>query len=309
MADDEIKVKKERDPILMVCFIVFLLTVCAITGATVYNNYLKADTTVAVVGDTVSVNYIGTFYAPFGENNAVVFDTSHWSIANDDKVQKSNDFTLRTEANYKPLSFKVGGTDVLTGFGNAVIGKKVGEKIQVKLLVGEGYNAQESYTTVNATQTATMSATEQITASQFKTLYGFDLTGSVEIQKSVYGWPAIASVNSDNTNITMSYRPVQGNTYTAVDSDFGKVAFNVSSVTGSPVIEYKYVVSDFTVVSTSGANKNIQMIMVDLGSQKYYITSVVDSNNDGVAEQFTHRNVEERFNQVLYFEIEIVSIG
>ena len=309
MADDEIKVKKERDPIMMVCFIVFILAVCAVTGATINNNYLKADNTVAVVGNTVSVNYIGTYYAPFGDDNAVVFDTSRWSVANDDNVLKSNDFTLNAQSNYKPLSFKVGGTDVLTGFGNAVIGKKVGDKVQVMLPKGEGYNAQVSTTTVNASATATMPSTEDITASQFKTLYGFDLKGFATIEKSVYGWPATATFNTATNKITMNYTPVKDTTYTAVDSDFGTVALKVSSPTGSATISYTYVVSGFTVVSSSGADKNIQMILVDLGTQKYYITSVTDTNNDGIAESFTYRNVAERFNQDLYFEIEIVSIS
>ncbi|MCL2318071.1 MAG: hypothetical protein FWC44_03335, partial [Methanomassiliicoccaceae archaeon] len=93
----------------------------------------------------------------------------------------------------------------------------------------------------------------------------------------------------------------------AVDSDFGKMELKVSSVSGAS-ISYTYVISGFTVVSTEGTAKNIQMIMVDFGTQKYYITSVVDANNDGVAESFTYRNVAERYNIALYFEIEIVSI-
>ncbi|MDR1954733.1 MAG: FKBP-type peptidyl-prolyl cis-trans isomerase, partial [Candidatus Methanoplasma sp.] len=140
MADDEIKVKKERDPIMMVCFIVFLLTACAIVGASGYS-YLKADNATAVTGNTVSVNYIGTYYAEYGKDNYTVFDTSRWSVANDDKILKSNDFMLNTEASYKPLSFQVGGGSVITGFGNAVIGHKVGDKFTVKIPVGEGYNA------------------------------------------------------------------------------------------------------------------------------------------------------------------------
>jgi hypothetical protein len=46
---------------------------------------------------------------------------------------------------------------------------------------------------------------------------------------------------------------------------------------------------------------------VDFGTNKFYITSVTESG--GVANSFTYRNVSERFNQDLYFEIEIVSIG
>jgi len=306
MADDEIKVRKERDPILVTCFIVFLIAVGMVSGATIFNS-LQSDATQAVTGNTVEVNYIGTFYAPFGETNAVVFDTSKWSVADDDKIVKSNDFTPRKESDYKPLSFKVGGTDVLMGFGNAVIGAKVGDTVKVMIPRGEGYNAQDSTTTVNATLTFSMPATEILTMSQFKELYGFELKANFSIAKSVYGWPAEATFNSASNTVTMHYTPTASTTYTAVDSDFGKMELKVSSVSGAS-ISYTYVISGFTVVSTEGTAKNIQMIMVDFGTQKYYITSVVDANNDGVAESFTYRNVAERYNIALYFEIEIVSI-
>jgi hypothetical protein len=199
----------------------------------------------------------------------------------------------------------VGGTQVLKGFGDAVIGHKVGDKFRVMLPVGEGYNAPFSLKTVNASSTVTMQATETLTPAQFKTLYGFDLNGFTEIEETVYGWPGTATFNSSSNTITMSYQPKAGSSYNAVDSDFGKVDLNVISVSGSQ-ISYNYTVSDYTVVSSSG---DIQMIKVDFGTQKFYITSVTDANGDDKADTFTTRNVEERNNQVLYFEIELVSIN
>ncbi len=305
MADDDVKVKKERDPILMVCFVVFILAVCAISGASIYNNYIKADTTVAVVGSTVSVDYVGTFYGYHGEENAVVFDTSFWSVANDEDILKSNDFTLRAESNYTPLSFTVGGTTVLTGFGNAVVGYKVGDTVRVMIPAGEGYTAPSTPVTINASTVYTMPATEILTASQFKTIYGYDLKGFQQIEESVYGWPAAASYNSANNTITMSYQPQAGMSYTAEDGDFGKVALRVTSASGN-TISFTYEVSGFTVVSSSGSGQEIQMIMVDFGTQKFYITEVTGS---GIASSFTYKIVDERFNKALYFEIEIVSIN
>ncbi|MDR0309642.1 MAG: FKBP-type peptidyl-prolyl cis-trans isomerase, partial [Candidatus Methanoplasma sp.] len=175
MAEDEVKVKKDRDPIMMVCLVVFLLTACVITSASVYNNYLKADDTLAVNGSTVSVNYIGTYYAHYGDENYAVFDTSRWSVANDDKVLKSNDFTKNAESAHKPLEFAVGGGSVLEGFSNAVIGHKVGDKIKVVIPAGEGYNAAEADVTVSTSSVISMPATEVLTAAQFREIYGYDL--------------------------------------------------------------------------------------------------------------------------------------
>ncbi|MCL1979173.1 MAG: FKBP-type peptidyl-prolyl cis-trans isomerase [Methanomassiliicoccaceae archaeon] len=307
MAEDEIKVKKERDPIMTVCFVIFLVAVIAVSGASVYNNYLKADDTFAATGNTVSVNYIGTYYAPYGSDNAVVFDTSYWKIANDDNILKSNGFTLNSESSYKPLSFEVGAGTVLTLFGNGVIGHKVGDKFNVEIPAGEGYNAPDTMKTISASAVFTIPSSEVLTATQFNNLYGYDLKGYAEMEKSVYGWPATASYNSYNDTITMSYHPVSGTSYYAVDNEFGKVALSVTSASGGS-ISFKYVVSDFTEVSRSGADIEIQMIKVDFGKSKFYITSVTAGSN-GNADTFTYKTVEERFNQKLYFQIELVSIG
>jgi hypothetical protein len=301
--DDEGKVKKERDPIMTVCFIVFILIVCAISGASIYNNYIAADNTKAVVGSTVSVNYVGSYHDYFNEDNAVVFDTNKWSVANDSSIIKSNGFVKYSESSYTPLSFTVGGTTVLTGFGNSVIGYKVGDVVRVMIPPGEGYNAASSYTTVSASTINEMPLTETLTASQFNNLYGYDLKGFKEMDKTVYGWPATASYNSASNTIKMTYLPQSGVKYTAVDGGFGKVELNVTSVTGGKIY-FKYEVSGYTVVDGT----NIQMIMVDFGTEKFYITSVSGSTG-GIANSFTYRTVEERYNQALFFEVEIVTIS
>lgn len=308
MAEDEVKMRKERDPILMVCFVVFLLASCAIIGSSVYNNYLKADDTMAVSGSSVTVNYTGSYYAYYGEEYYVVFDTSRWSVADNDDAPKSNDFELRDEKNYTELKFTVGGTDVLAGFGNAVIGHKVGDKIKVVVPSGEGYIAPATEQIVTASQVFTVSSTEKLTSAQFKELYGYDLRGYEVIEKSVYGWPATASYNNNDDTITMTYSPVANQTYEMVDSEYGKVSAKVSSVGNN--ISYTMVVSDYTVVSTdSEGNKEIQMIMVNLGTEKHYVKSVVDADNDGTPESFVWKTAGEKFNQDLYFEIEIISIN
>jgi len=307
MADDEFKVKKERDPIMMVCFVVFLLAVCAITGGTVYNNYVKADDTFAVVGSSVYVDYVGTFYAPFGDENSVVFDTSQWSVADDSKIPKSNDFTPRSESGYTPLNYTVGGTTVLTMFGNAVIGHKVGDVVNVMLPVGQGYTAATTEAVMSASTVITVDKYEVLTAAQFETIYGYSLKGFTEIEKSVYGWPATASFNSTSNTVTVNYTPTNGVSYNAVENDFGTVALKVTSVTGS-TISYTYQVSDYNVLS-GGSSGDIQMIMVDLGTQKFYIKAVTDTTGNGIADSFTYKTTAERFDQVLYFEIKLVKIS
>ncbi|MCL2032116.1 MAG: FKBP-type peptidyl-prolyl cis-trans isomerase [Methanomassiliicoccaceae archaeon] len=307
MADEEFKVKKERDPIMTVCFVVFMLTVCVITGATVYNNYLKADDSIAVSGSAVSVNYIGTYYDYYGEGNYAVFDTSRWNVTNNDDITKGNDFTPNPESAHRPLSFTIGDGSLLSGFNNAVIGHKIGEKIRVMIPAGEGYNAASTDATMSTATVITIPSTEVLTLTQFSAIYGHELKGYEDIEKSAYGWPASASYNSANNTVTMRYMPQTGTTYTMTDSDFGTVSLNVTAVSGT-TISYRYVVSDYTTVSTQGSDKEIQMIMLDFGTEKWYIVSVTD-HGTGTADSFTYRTTGERYNQDLYFEIEIVTIG
>jgi len=306
MADNEVKVKKERDPIMVVCFVVFLIASLSVVGASVYND-VRGDNTTIVVGDTVSVDYVGSFYDFYEGTNYVVFDTSRWSVANNDSVSKSNSFTLKSENQYKPLSFKVGGTDVLKMFGDSVVGHKVGDTVRVMIPSGQGYNGPDTLTTIQSSTSYSIPLTETITASQFADLYGFTLTGNVNLEKSVYGWPASAAFNTSNSTVTMTYSPVANQEYVVVDSDFGKLTYKVTSV--SPMISFTQQVSNYTVVSQSGNVKDIQMIEVDLGTEKYFITSVTDTNNDGVSESFTYKTVGETVNKDLYFIIEIKSIN
>jgi hypothetical protein len=311
MAEDDIKVKKERDPIMMVCFVVFLLTIAAITGATVYNNYLKTDNTTAVDGSSVSVNYIGTYYDEFGNPSAVIFDTSKWSVANDDKILKSNDFTKNDEKAYKPLSFKVGAGAVLPGFSNAVLGHKVGDRFTVKIPSGEGYNAPDTTGKINTSNIITIPAFESLTQAQYKEAYGHELRGFESLEKSVYGWPATATFNSSDNTITVRYLPVNGSSYAMVDNEFGKVTLVVSSASATN-ISFKYSITGYKTVSSGAGDKDIKMIMLDFGTKtffgadKFYITSVTESG--GTVSSFTYKTVSERYNQDLYFEIELVSI-
>ena len=81
-------------------------------------------------GDTVSVNYIGSF--PDGK----VFDTSYESIA------KDND--LYTEGrDYTPLIFVVGAGQMIKGFDNAVVGMALGETKTVTISPEDAYGASD----------------------------------------------------------------------------------------------------------------------------------------------------------------------
>lgn len=304
MTDDVEKSRKGRDPIFSVCFVVFILTAAVLCGATIYDNYIEDDRATAAVGSSLSVNYTLTFYDYYGEEFAVVNDTSYESIGNNDAIAKSNDFTVKTS--YSELTFSVGsGSTVLAGFGNAVIGHKEGDTVKVMIPAGEGYNAEDTNTVYSCTEAQAVAISETLTLTQFSTIYGYTPSGTVTIDESVYGWPAVGYVNTTDSTIVMNYNPTEGETY-EVKLDYGTVTFTVGSVEDG-MIEFTYGVKDFTATGNKLASgyDEIQMILVDFGTSSFYITGV-DSTGD--VSSFQSKTVEERYNQDLYFVIKIVSV-
>jgi FKBP-type peptidyl-prolyl cis-trans isomerase 2 len=303
MTDKE-KVKKSRDPIFMVCLVVFLLAGCAVISAGVYDKYLAPDNTQVNDGDTVTVNYTLTLYAAYGEENAAVLDTTYESIGTDDSILKANDFS---KTSYSTFEVEMGGDDVLIAFQNALLGHKVGETVKIEVGVGDGYVCADTSKVVDCTQSQTVSATETMTVTEFESIYE-DLNGEAVNNNftSKYGWLASSSYNQSTGMVVITYSPEAGKSYVNYDGDFGKVTLDVSAVTAS-TITFTYDVEYQSTGSTVG-NIEVQMIKVDFGTSYFYITSVTDPSSDGVADTFTCRTCGEKYNEVLYFEITIVSI-
>lgn len=289
-------VKKKRDPIFSVCFVVFVLACVGVLGTFVDQHYIQEDDTVAAYGDKVVVDYTGTLYAFYGEDNAVVFDTSVKSIGENDEVAKSNGFS---KTSYKTLDVTIGSKSALTLFENSLVGHKVGDTFKVEIPKGEGYNAADSTKTVPKTQTIGSSCT--VTKTVFEEQYPdveYEAGQIVEI-KSVYGWDALAVFNSAENNFTIYNKPVAGETYQYIgneDSRFGKIAFKVDTIENER-ITYTVSFSEYKTV-----DGGIQMIELNLDGSRVYVTDV-DSDS------YTYKTCDEIYNEPLYFEITIVSIG
>ena len=299
MTGDE---KKKRYPIFTVCFVVFILAAVSVVGVYVDEHYLTEDTTKAAYGDTVEVRYTGTFYAYYGEENAVVFDTNISSIADDDAIIKSNSFTGGSDS---LLDFKVGGSDVLTDFGNAVVGHKVGDKIRVT--VQNGYLAGSDFHT-QSTSGFQIPVVQEMTVAEFEDLYGDAPSGGVmKTITTVYGWQATAAYDSTTERVIITNIVDSGQTYTYApisdDDDeetqtFGTTTFTVTGISGENIV-CDIAFSDYTTV---GDNGEIQMIELDFGTETWYVTNIGNG-------EFTYKTCDETSNATLYFEIEIVSIS
>jgi len=115
-----------------ILFVVFILFVFGCTNQTNPSNNSKVQQNTSVslanfvqVGDTVSVDYVGTL------NNGSVFDTSIKEVA------QEAGFALRDK--YEPMTFVVGQGKLIKAFENGVIGMKVGEEKNIHILAKDAY--------------------------------------------------------------------------------------------------------------------------------------------------------------------------
>ena len=300
MAGEDNK-RKERDPIFMICLALFTIAAVAAIGVFIADHYFTSDDRVAAYGDSVSVDYTGTYYEYIGGEHAVVFDTSYSKVANDSSVKKSNEFTKRTS--YSPLDFKIGGGEVLKGFESAVVGHKIGDVFRVDI------PASEAYVGAEVEQTASLKAyqikiEQTMPLSAFTKLYGFT-PGDQDSFKTVYGWDALAKKISDRNEVKITNMPTVGSTYTfspggkAPASGDERLKFTVNGYTE----DKQYIICDLAFVNATFVSGNVvEMMGFDFGTEKWYVKEI--SSTD-----FTCKVASERVNEELFFEIKLVSIN
>ncbi|MDO5862010.1 MAG: FKBP-type peptidyl-prolyl cis-trans isomerase [Thermoplasmata archaeon] len=291
-------IKKKRDPIFTVCFVVFIVACAAVLGTFINDEYIKADDTKVAYGDTVVVNYTGTFYGYYGTENAVVFDTTNSDIGNDSNVAKSNSYS---KSSYSTIDVTVGDGDYLAAFENCLIGHKVGDTIQVTIENAYTAPSETVYTDQSTTYNIAMVQTMSKTA--FDDLYeDVDLTGgSVVYFTSAYGWNAMATYDTADNLVTITYLPTVGTTYEYVgneDSEYGAVKFTVNSIGSDGNMSVTMTLEDTVTVSGT----EIQMVELNVDGNTVYITGYSSNGT------YSYKTCDETYNVTLYFTLEIVSI-
>jgi len=253
-----------------------------------------------VSGDSVSVNYTGTFYSYYGEENAAVFDTSYESVANDPNAFKANDYTPRTT--YSTLNFVVDDGTLLKKFNDAVIGHSVGDIVKVNLTAEEGYAAEVETGTIPMNGNI-MSNVYYTVATYFKYIYPeVELVAGTPVNYTTsYGWPGIATLIEGDSQaipvVKMEYLPVEGESYKVYDNGKTSVYYNVKEI-GDINITY-----DVKIVNPVHLDGNsIQMLKLEMGSRFVYITGLEGDN-------MLYKTGKETNNEPLYFQIEIVSVN
>ena len=286
--------KKDRDPIMSVCLGIFIVAAVIALGCFVVNEYFPTSDTTASTGDTVTVDYVGTYYGEYGSEYAVVFDTNKSSIGDDDDIQKSNDYTEKTS--YSGLSFKIGNNTMLEGFEKAVIGHKVGDTFKVALTANQGYVGPNTSGVMKKTDN-TVSTVQFASKTDFNELYP-DVTlkdNQVVTFESKYGCNAQALYTDSTNAVIITYMPVVGETYEVYKEGDTVVSFKVKSV--GETMTFDLIIDNPVQVDSSGS---IQMIKLEL-EQDIYITAI---HGDDIV----YKTGSERMNQPLYFEITLTKI-
>ena len=315
MVDDEdVKPRKEREPISVVCFIVLILATVGAVGAFVNDNIVNADDeTVATNGSTVVVKYTGSFYNYYDEGG-VIFQTSIDSIDENEDYKHSDGYSKSDD---ETLSVTVGSGNALSAFENSLIGMKAGETVWVKITAGDGYNAAD--TTGFFDNGFEVPVKQEMSASEYKALYGEDAKDGTTVT-TVYGWPASVNKTADG-KIVVNNLAKTGETYD-IESEFSTVKATVSSVTtgvitctlsltdvtkiGSDKIPY----SDFAEEDSGITYSPIQMVKVPACGSGIGTNSsvyIIGISDDG--QHFEYRTVDETKNIDLYFVIEVVSVS
>lgn len=291
----EITAKKDRDPIFTVCLVIFLIAAVIALGIFVANEFVPSGDKTASTGDTVTVDYVGTFYDEYGADIAVVFDTNISSIGNDDDIQKSNDWTKKSS--YADLTFKIGGGTMLEGFEKAVIGHKVGDTIKVYLTAAEAYYGPSTERTMSTVGNE-IASTHTMSEDEFSDLYP-DITlkpGQITYFESVYKFPAQAIMSDSGRNVTITYFPVAGESYEVYKSGDTTVNLKASSV--GETITFDIIINNPVKVGDNGA---IQMIKLAL-EDDIYIKAINGT-------EITYKTGTETLNEPLYFEIKLKEIA
>ncbi len=151
-------------------------------------------------GDTISVNYTGSF------QDGKVFDTNIESVAKQHDIIKPE---------YGPSKFKVGEQSMIAGFDEGVVGMKVGETKKLTIPPEKGYGPVDpqlitSYDLIEniSAKNTTLPRVLNITLEQFEATYG---PGHNKSDSVIYPGSNInLTIQNINTSVSLSFNLTVG---------------------------------------------------------------------------------------------------
>lgn len=232
-AEEKIVRKREREPITMVCFVVFLVASVAVIGAYVNSNYISKNGETVQYGDTVELDYTGSLYGYYDEATdsvkPIIFDTSIEKIGKDREKYLFTSSFSKTEFN--TLTTTLGKGKTLAYFDSMLIGKKVGETVRFMVAAADAYSKDGRIDYNSSVNAVTFNLSKEgVTAAEISKYYGIE-EESAGTSFELFGIPI--SVIPDGTGkYTVTVNVIGGQNYVIMDSALGKVTMT-TAVAGS----------------------------------------------------------------------------
>lgn len=311
--------KRDIDPILGVSLAVFILCSVVVLGNFAYGELTHDDNNAVVKsGDTVYVEYVGNYYilndsskvedryfdmnvaSGHKKTGAVVFDNNFESIGkylNDDSNIGEHSWAFTKKTSYSNLSFTVGGTTVLTKFGNATIGHKVGETVKVHIAAEDAYELTADKKGTLPTTNCTVDTIMVLETSVFTSLTGVSapvvseqkvVNFSEEPTHCPFGWSYTAMLDDTGKNVIVNNLAKADTTYDA----YGQAGTIKVSTVENGKITFTY-----------NAEPSSKFVKVPVLHNNVWTASYVYM--DGTTKMY---KTDEKAGVDLYFQIKIVEI-
>ena len=276
------------DPIILGSFAVFLAACLVVTGVTLYG-IITGETSneTAEYGDTVLVDYTGSYFAYYDEDGAVIFDTSVKNVGTSDSYKKSYEFKEKDD--YSSVSVTIGNGQYLSAFEDAIIGLKPGQEARVVITDGYGSLTEGvDKLTKPKSDGYSMPRVQTIPVSDYKTLFNVTEAVSQIDVESPYGWNVDVTVNSNET-VTIDYGAhLTAGTY----GEEGGV--QIRATPNGANIDYEYIVDDF--------DENTKMFKTVFDGKIVYVISANGAN-------MTYKTTSEKVGTTMYFVIKLVEFS
>ncbi len=253
--------------LLLTLVIVVALLAIALAGIYYLNRPVNEAQDIPVVeeGDTVKVDYIGTF------EDGRVFDTTLYDVAKDNiTYPKAVSFEPKEKGLYAPYSFKVGGGSTIKGFDDGVMGLHLNQTVTVVIPPSEGYGY------LDMSKVKTIPIVQEVPVKVSMTLddFGKKFSHSPEVGLTVkdpfWGWNVTVMAVSDGTvtyyNLPDLHQMITPYGNPEVREDRGwycdVISIDSSANGGNGLIKVKSLVTEENINVTGGTDQDGQIFTI-----------------------------------------------
>lgn len=252
--------------LLTMVIVVALLTI-ALAGVYYLNRPVNEGQDIPVVedGDTVKVDYIGTF------EDGRVFDTTLYDVAKDNiTYPKAVSFELKEKGLYAPFSFKVGAGSTIKGFDKGVRGLHLNQTITVVIPPSEGYGYLDMSKVKSIPIVQEVPVKESIAVADFEKKFSHNPQVGLTVKDPFWGWNITVMAVSDEM-VTYYNMPTLHQTGTPYGNPEVRenrgwycdvISIDSKANNGAGLIEVKNLVTKENINVTGGTDQNGQIFTI-----------------------------------------------